>query len=41
MRGWLALTLVFCVTASAAAQWPQHLGPNRNGISAETGLLDA
>ena len=24
-----------------AADWPQFLGPNRNGISAETGLIDA
>lgn len=26
---------------SQAADWPQFLGPERNGISAETGLLDA
>lgn len=25
--------------ASSASDWPQWLGPNRNGISAETGLL--
>ena len=25
---------------STAGEWPQFLGPNRNGISAETGLLD-
>ncbi len=25
---------------AADADWPQFLGPNRNGISAETGLLD-
>ncbi len=24
-----------------AADWPQFLGPNRNGISDETGLLDS
>ena len=26
---------------SLADDWPQFLGPNRNGISAETGLIDA
>ncbi len=25
----------------SAADWPQFLGPDRNGISSETGLLDA
>ncbi|QDU31019.1 Quinohemoprotein alcohol dehydrogenase ADH IIB precursor [Anatilimnocola aggregata] len=27
--------------AEPTAEWPQFLGPQRNGISAETGLLDA
>lgn len=33
----------FAVNAGAqtANQWPQFLGPHRNGISAETGLLDS
>ena len=28
-------------TVVVAADWPQFLGPNRNGISAETGIADA
>lgn len=27
--------------AAATAEWPQFLGPDRNGISRETGLIDA
>src|ERR1017187_695165 len=34
LMGWL-------VMAAAAADWPQWLGPNRDGISRETGLLEA
>jgi outer membrane protein assembly factor BamB len=36
-------SLVFSLASSAvfAADWPQFLGPDRNGISAETGLIDA
>jgi outer membrane protein assembly factor BamB len=40
------LSLVLFATASASlfgqqsASWPQFLGPNRTGISAETGLID-
>ena len=26
--------------AEAKGEWPQHLGPQRNGLSSETGLLD-
>ena len=26
--------------ATAETEWPQFLGPNRNGISRETGLID-
>jgi outer membrane protein assembly factor BamB len=35
------LFLFFLSTTASAADWPQHLGPERNGISAEKGLLDA
>ncbi|MCA9219596.1 MAG: PQQ-binding-like beta-propeller repeat protein [Planctomycetales bacterium] len=41
----LRWTLLFVLAAtcqvSSAADWPQFLGPNRNGISAETGLIEA
>ena len=39
----LSVTLALAIATQALAQndWPQFLGPNRNGISAETGLLDA
>ena len=33
------LGLVVLGTAASAADWPQFLGPTRNGISSETGLL--
>src|SRR4051794_28138661 len=35
----LAIVLLFC-GATSAADWPQWRGPNRDGISSETGLLD-
>ena len=38
------VALVLAAMASrpaAATDWPQFLGPNRNGISSETGLIDA
>jgi outer membrane protein assembly factor BamB len=39
-RGRLPLLAVLLLTASAlGADWPQWLGPNRNGSSPETGLL--
>jgi outer membrane protein assembly factor BamB len=47
MRAFLFLTLTVSlasgvtVAADPSAEWPQFLGPNRNGISTETGLLDA
>ena len=38
------LVALLCLTLSPAvapaADWPQFLGPARNGISAETGLLE-
>jgi outer membrane protein assembly factor BamB len=34
----LCVTLMLCLPA-AAADWPQWLGPSRDGISTETGLL--
>ncbi|MEM9347806.1 MAG: PQQ-binding-like beta-propeller repeat protein [Planctomycetota bacterium] len=37
----LAGLSLFALTASAdAADWPQHLGPTQDAVSAETGLLD-
>jgi outer membrane protein assembly factor BamB len=33
------LALVALSTTASAADWPQYLGPNQNGRSAETGLL--
>jgi outer membrane protein assembly factor BamB len=41
MRHLRPLTLAFCLLASTAlaADWPQLRGPNRDGISRETGLL--
>ena len=33
--------LAFGADAQTQYEWPQLLGPNRNGISAETGLLDS
>jgi outer membrane protein assembly factor BamB len=39
MLGYLAVASAVFSEATAAADWPQFLGPNRNGVSAETGLL--
>ena len=33
-------SLVGTHSHTAAADWPQFLGPDRNGVSQETGLLD-
>src|SRR3954469_10991245 len=46
MRGRRGWTILFCYLCSSvficgslfAADWPQLLGPARNGVSAETGL---
>jgi outer membrane protein assembly factor BamB len=40
---WHPLTILsvgFAASVAQAADWPQFLGPNRNGISAETALID-
>lgn len=38
----LTFALLFSITTSASAgDWPQFLGPNRNGKSKETGLIDS
>jgi len=34
-------TSINAVQSANAADWSQFLGPNRNGISEETGLIDA
>src|SRR5438132_14428125 len=35
----IALAVLLCGVIGHAADWPQWLGPNRNGSSPETGLL--
>jgi outer membrane protein assembly factor BamB len=37
----LAVSVGFAVLAAGAADWPQWRGPQRNGISTETGLLQS
>jgi outer membrane protein assembly factor BamB len=39
MKTLSALLLALCATTMSAADWPQFLGPKRDGHSAETGLL--
>lgn len=39
-RTWILCTLLFVPTSLRADDWPQWLGPHRNGVSAEKGLLD-
>src|SRR5436190_465906 len=34
------LTLLFCVCGARADDWPQWLGPQRDGVWRETGILD-
>jgi outer membrane protein assembly factor BamB len=38
-RRWLAVAFIVAVPILLAADWPQYRGPNRDGRSAETGLL--
>jgi len=35
----LTVVMVLLVTSVCVADWPQYLGPDRNGVSKETGLL--
>ena len=36
------VAMLMCIAAvSHGADWPQFLGPQRNGVSSETGLIDA
>ena len=39
MRYLSAVVLVFVSLTVLAEDWPQHLGPHRNGISKEIGLI--
>src|SRR6478672_1750169 len=36
----VALSLVVIPTLAGAADWPQWLGPNRDGVWSETGIVD-
>lgn len=40
LRALMFVSLTVVATAAHATDWPQFLGPSRNGISAETGLID-
>ncbi len=37
----IVAVLLISLQSSSAEDWPQFLGPHRNGISSETGLIDA
>lgn len=37
----VAMCMVAVMSRPAAGDWPQFLGPNRDGVSDETGLIDA
>src|SRR5687767_13176185 len=39
MRSGVMLSIVLLIAALTAADWPQWRGPQRDGISQETGLL--
>ena len=34
-----SLVPIVCFLAASGADWPQHLGPQRNAVSTETGLV--
>jgi len=38
---WVPTLAALCCVSAYTADWPQWRGPNRDGISAETGLLDS
>jgi outer membrane protein assembly factor BamB len=38
-RAWPRLTAALLLLGAAGADWPQFLGPTRNGVSPETGLM--
>ena len=40
MKLYLRLAVLCLALAPVAADWPQLLGPSRNGTSTETGLVD-
>jgi outer membrane protein assembly factor BamB len=40
-RRWITLFTLGCCASTYGADWPQWRGPNRDGVSAETGLLDS
>ena len=40
VTGWIVVLFVAGVPAPAADDWPQWRGPQRNGVSTETGLAD-
>lgn len=41
LAAWLFSFVVVATTFAVEAEWPQFLGPQRNGISTETGLIDS
>ena len=39
-RVWLCLAILGCVSAARADDWPQWMGPQRDNVWRETGLLE-